>query len=144
MKNDVQNGHIIEYSNSGSAISSGAVVVLDQRIGIAITDIAASTGKGSVQLDGVFQLTSDTGTAYAQGDRLFWDVGNSRLTKTGTGNIPAGVCVLAKESATAVARVRLSDHPKQAAKVADASSGSAAEINALRDALIAAGYMKNA
>jgi predicted RecA/RadA family phage recombinase len=143
MKKLAQKGRIMQYANAGSAIASGDVVVLVQRIGVALEDIATSAS-GSVQLDEVHTLTSDTGTAYAQGDKLYWDAGNSRLTKTATANIPAGEAHEAKVSGGTTAKVRLCDHPKQADKVADASSGSAAEINALRDAMIAAGLMKNA
>lgn len=133
----------MDYQNSGSAISSGDVVVLGDRIGIAKTDIAATTGKGTVELEGVYELTSDTGTTYAQGDQLFWDAGNSRLTKTGTGNVPAGRAHEAKASVGTTALVNLQPQPKRAAFVANAASGSAAEIDALRDALIAAGLMKS-
>ena len=142
MRNKIQNGAIMEYANSGSAIASGDVVVLGDRVGVAVTDIPATTGKGSVDMSGVFELPSDTGTSYAQGDELYWD--GTQLTKTATGNTPAGLCFEAKISGGTTAKVMLQPHPKRAAKVVDASSGSAAEINAIRDALIAAGIMKNA
>lgn len=143
MKNLIQKGEIMEYANAGSAILSGGVVVLGNRIAIANEAIAASTGSGSVQLEGVFSLPSITSGAFVQGEELFWDAGNTRLTNIGTGSIPAGTCFEAKASSTATAKVLLEPVVKRVEHLADASAGSAAEINALRDALILAGIMKS-
>lgn len=141
MKNYVQPGHKMAYTNAGSAISSGDVVSLGNRIAIADTDIAATTGVGTVSLEGVYSLPAETDTAFAQGDALYWSSGE--LTKTAAGGVYAGIAHEDKLQASAVGYVRLQPHPKVMAKVADASSGSAAEINALRDAMIAAGLMSN-
>lgn len=139
MKNMVKEGKSLSHV-AASDISSGDVVVLGKQVAVAMVDI--STGKqGELALEGVFELPSDTGTAYDQGDQLFWDSGNSRVTKTASGNVYAGIAEQPKLSAATTARVKLAESHKQAAHVADASSGSAAEINALRDALIAAGLM---
>ena len=141
MKNSVQEGKTLSHTAAGN-IASGDVVVFAERIGIAAQDI--STGKtGSVDMEGVFELTSDTGTAYAQGDKLFWDASPGNLTKTAAGNTPAGEAAEAKLSASATAKVRLTAHPKQAAFVADAAGAEAADINAIKNALVAAGLMKS-
>jgi predicted RecA/RadA family phage recombinase len=139
MTNKVQEGQIIEYSNAGSAIASGDVVVLGDRVGVAISDIAATTGKGSVSLVGVYSLDADNANAFAVGDQLYWD--GSELTQTPDDNTYVGMCVEAKVEAGTTAKVLLQPHPKKAAFVANASAGDAAEINALRDAMIEAGIM---
>lgn len=144
MKNYKQPGLTMEYQNSGSAIASGDVVVLVNRVGVALTDIAATTGKGTVQLEGVYEMAKDADESFAQGDVLYFDANDSTMTKTAAGNTPAGVAHEIALTADVTCLVRLCDFPKRAAKVADASAGDAAEINALRDALIAAGLMKNA
>lgn len=74
MKNYVQKGDSLEYTNStGSDIASGDVVVIGSQIGVAATDIA-DTEKGTVQMGGVFTLPKTTGSAIAQGDPAIFDV----------------------------------------------------------------------
>lgn len=110
---EIQPGKIMTYSNGGSAISSGDVVVLTNQIGVAEVDIAASTGTGSVSLEGVYQLAKVTGTAFTQGDLLFWDGSNHYLTKTATGNTWAGQCFESAASGDSTCLVRLEPMPKQ-------------------------------
>jgi predicted RecA/RadA family phage recombinase len=144
MLNFKQPGASIEYINSGSAIASGDVVPLVDSVGVALTDIAATTGKGTVMLEGVFECAKDGDESFEIGDQLYYDASDATMTKTAAGNTPAGKAHEAAITAAEVCLVKLVPSPQRAAKVADASSGSAAEINALRDALIAAGLMKNA
>jgi predicted RecA/RadA family phage recombinase len=90
-KNYIQCGDVINYQNSGSAITSGSVVKIGSLMGIAMTDIAATTGVGAVAIEGVFgPVAKETGQAWVQGDQLYWDAGNSRFTKTSTSNTAAG------------------------------------------------------
>lgn len=71
--NYVNDGCVITYSNSGSAISAGDVVVVGEQIGVALVDIAATTGTGSVQLEGVFDLPKVDAAVIAQGESVIWD-----------------------------------------------------------------------
>jgi predicted RecA/RadA family phage recombinase len=150
MTNYIQPGHSMEYSNSGSAIEAGDVVVLGDRCGVAVTDIAATTGTGTVNLVGVYQLGKDADEAFVQGDELFWDAADSTATKTASGNTPLGIAhVAAAESAT-TCMVRLKDHSKRAANVAAlaqdiSASPTEAEVQAIStkvDAILTA--LKNA
>ncbi len=118
MDNYVQPGHSIEYSNSGSAIASGAVVAVLDRCGIALTDIAATTGVGTVNLSGVYTLTKDNDEAIAQGEMLYFDASDSTVTKTAAGNTPIGVAHEAATETSTSMKVRLCEHPKRAAVVA--------------------------
>lgn len=139
MKNKVKEGKSISHT-AASDIVSGAPVVIGNRVGIAVQDI--STGKtGEIEMEGVFELPADNTTAFSQGDELFHD--GTELTKAAADATLVGICETDKASAGTTARVRIGDGTRQAAKVADASVGDAAEINALRDALIAAGLMSN-
>lgn len=76
-------GDRIQYSNTGSAISSGDVVDIGDIHGIAITDIAATTGVGALMVSGVHVLAATTASAWAVGDDLFWDSSNSKLIELG-------------------------------------------------------------
>jgi len=156
MKNFVQPGDSVEYSNAGSAISSGDVVVMGDRCGVAATDIAATTGKGTVHLSGVYELDKDNDEAISQGDELYFDSSDSTCTKTAAGNTPIGVAhQAAAETATKVL-VRLKEQPKRAANVAalaqDISEtyvqsevqAISTKVDAILTAMKNAGLMKNA
>lgn len=71
--NYVNDGSVITYSNTGSAISSGDVVVVGEIIGVALEDIAATTGTGAVQIEGVFTLAKVSAAVIAQGEEVIWD-----------------------------------------------------------------------
>lgn len=83
MKNFGQRGDIVTYVNAGSAIVSGAIVGLKHSIGIALTDIAATTGQGSVAVEGVYLVPKVTGTAWLQGEKLLWDVSAAKMDASG-------------------------------------------------------------
>lgn len=93
-------GNRYSYSNTGTnAINSGDVVLLVSGsssgfIGIAVTAIAASTGTGELAIgpfpESVFTLTKNTGEAFTDGQTLYWDATNKRLTGTATSNTLAG------------------------------------------------------
>jgi predicted RecA/RadA family phage recombinase len=77
-KNLVQGEEIVTvpYSNVGSAITSGSVVVLTHCVGVALGDIAATTGVGTVAVggNGVWRLPKVTASAVLIGEKLIWDV----------------------------------------------------------------------
>ena len=80
MDNYVQEGEILQFTNTGTAISSGDPVMMGNIPGVAVTDIAATTGVGSVQIKGVFNLSvvgaDDSGNvAVALFDDIFYDSG---------------------------------------------------------------------
>ena len=105
----VQKGEVIEYANTSTAISSGDVVVIGRRVGIALEDIAATTGKGSVQLVGVFyDQPAVNNSAFVQGDNLFYNVGSNKFTNIyADGDIPAGWAWAAKGETTATSTLCL-------------------------------------
>lgn len=104
--NFVQEGRVIDYTAGDDAIDVGDVVALTTCVGVALEDIAAGA-KGSVQLTGVWTMPAVNDAAFGVGDQLYWDATNSKLTKTATDNISAGVCVAAKGSTVAVASVKI-------------------------------------
>ena len=68
-------GDVIQYTNAGSAIAAGDVVVMGNIIGIALEDIAATTGVGSVAVEGVFNNVPKVSAAvFVKGEKLIWDV----------------------------------------------------------------------
>jgi predicted RecA/RadA family phage recombinase len=93
-----QPGDVIEYSNSGSAISVGDIVVIDNLIGVALVDIA-NGATGNVALSGVFSGVPKVSAAVIeQGETLVWDSGvgkfDDNLLTPGIGDI-SGPCAVA-------------------------------------------------
>ncbi len=70
-------GTVIEYANTGAAISSGDVVVMgaagNVTVGVALADIAATTGVGSVLIEGVVELVKLTAAVIVAGETVDWD-----------------------------------------------------------------------
>ncbi len=106
-QNYIQPGDVVNYQNSGSAIASGAVVKMGTLVGVALADIAATTGIGPVAVEGVFLAAKETGTAWAQGDALYWDATNSKFTKTSAGNTFSGYAFEPALSADATGYIKL-------------------------------------
>lgn len=79
--NKYSEGTVIEYANTGSAIASGAVVAMNDIVGIAVTDIAATTGVGSVNITGAYTVAKTTGTAWNVGDSIDWDASAGEFHK---------------------------------------------------------------
>ena len=105
----LQKGEVLEYSNSGSAIAANDIVVIGRRIGVALVDIAATTGKGSVGLVGVYEgLPAVNNSAFVQGDQLYYNVGTNKLTNVyANGDIPAGWAWAAKGETTTTCTICL-------------------------------------
>lgn len=93
---------ILNYTNAGTAISSGAVVVLDAQCAIASTDIAASTGTGDLYLEGIFQVAKyATSNALTLNQKCWWDTTELKVyNAAATGRVFIGY---AHEAATATA-----------------------------------------
>jgi len=146
MTNFIQPGDSVEYSNSGAAIDSGDMVAVGHRIGIALTDIAATTGKGTVNLDGVYSLAKSTSEAVAIGVQLYANTTAQTVTATpAAGLVPCGVAHEAGAETAATVNVRLQEQPKRAAGQANSSAVDTAamvvDFNALLAKLRAAGII---
>ena len=107
----VGEGKVIDYANSGAAISAGDVVVAGDVVGIALADIAATTGVGPVGIEGIFTVPKTTGTAWNQGDAIDWDASASEFHKGVTpaaGDVvSAGIAPVAAASAAATGQLKL-------------------------------------
>lgn len=105
----VQNGDTIDYSPV-SATTAGTVVVQNDLVGVALTDIPAG-GAGAIGVRGVFAIDKAS-EAIAVGEKCWWDAANSRVTKTkGVLTVLAGKAVLAAASGDATVNVLLNAGP---------------------------------
>lgn len=100
--NQVSQGEVIQFVNSGSAISSGDVVVVGECLGVALVDIA-NGATGSVAMRGVFTVPKVTAAVIAQGESLTWDVSAGKFDDNAatpaTGDI-TGAAARAEEAGT--------------------------------------------
>ena len=97
-KTYVSEGNVVNYTNAGSAIAAGAVVVMGHTIGVALTDIAATTGVGAVAIEGVFTVPKVSAAVFAVGEKLIYDVSASEFDDSSatpaTGDITGGVVAM--------------------------------------------------
>jgi predicted RecA/RadA family phage recombinase len=105
----VQEGKQIDYTPSAD-VAAGAVVVLNDLIGIAKTPIAADK-LGALAVTGVFAVPKATGTstAIARGKKVYWDEADQEAkedSETGA-NKYLGKTVLAAGDSDATVNVRL-------------------------------------
>lgn len=90
--NIIQDGNTMPYVNTGAAVAVGDVVVLGDRIGRAVTNIAdgsTTPQNGTLQMTGVIDAPANANVT-AQGGDVYWS--GSELTATAAGNTPAGQC----------------------------------------------------
>lgn len=109
MNNFVQDGKNIDYVNTGSAIAAGAVIEIPGvGCGVAVSDIAATTGVGPMRIEGVVRVAKETGTgAVTVGQKLYWDSGNSRVTLTKSSNTLMGFAAAPALTGDATVDVKL-------------------------------------
>ena len=108
--NHVNDGKVITYSNTGTAISAGDVVIINNIIGVALVDIAATTGTGSVAIEGVFTVPAVSAAVIAQGEAVVWDASAEAFEddqhSAGTGDI-TGSCVAMAASGNGATTVQV-------------------------------------
>jgi len=95
MQNYIQDGKTIDYTNGGSAISSGDVVVVGKIIGVAVGDIANGE-TGVLAIEGVFDLPKVDAAVIAQGKNVIWDASagafDDNAATPATGDV-SGCCI---------------------------------------------------
>ena len=101
----VMSGDVIDYP-AGSAVSSGQILLIGNRIGVALTAIAAGA-VGAVRVQGVFTVAKLSTDVVAQGDLLYWDAGNTRLTTTASTHKLAGYAFKAAGSGVTTVEVNI-------------------------------------
>lgn len=106
MKNFIQAGEILAVA-APATTASGDYVVVGAIRGVAMTD-AASGATVQVMTEGVFELPKATSLVMSVGDKLYWDVADGNFNKSPSGNVLAGVCVVAAASNDTTVKVYIS------------------------------------
>lgn len=106
MNNFIQEGLALDLAAPAGGVVSGKPV----KIGaiLAVPSVTAAEGVlFAGWTEGVYQVDTNTGTAWAVGDVIYWDDTNKRFTKAATDNTKAGIAVEDKASAAVTAKVKL-------------------------------------
>lgn len=104
-KKFIQPGEVIDYT-AGSALSAGAVVLIGNRIGVLLTDLANGE-VGAAQVTGVWEIAKLSTDVVSQGALLYWDAGNSRLTTTASTHKLAGYAWAAAGSGDTTVQIKI-------------------------------------
>lgn len=103
MKNYIQPGNVIDWTVTGSDVSSGDLVAIGELVGVATTDGAVGDVI-AVTINGVFELPKVTG-AIGVGAALYHDT--AEVTTTASGNEFVGYATVAALSGDATVPVLL-------------------------------------
>lgn len=105
MKNFVQPGKALTFT-APAALSSGDAFLVGNYVAVAACDAdSGATVEGHTE--GVFSLPKVTGTAWTQGDALYWDNSGKKFTKVATSNTLCAIAAADAASADAVGNVHL-------------------------------------
>jgi predicted RecA/RadA family phage recombinase len=128
--NYIQPGEVCEYT-AGATISSGDLIALNNRAGVALTDIA-NGATGSVALTGVYTVPKTAGATWSVGQAIYVIASTGIATVTATGNVPAGYAFAAAIEGATTGQLLLGGQHAMAtaanvAGLTDSSGGAAAD-----------------
>lgn len=103
MRNFIAVGNTMEFT-AAADVASGAVVVVEDVVGIAAGDVADGAS-GVLNLGGVYELPKAAAQPWAAGTRVYWN--GSAATTTEASNTLLGVAYRAAASAAETGYVRL-------------------------------------
>ena len=104
--NFVQPGDVIELTAPGGGVVSGTPVVIGGLFVVPLVT-AAATVKFNAQVVGVFTLTKVSAQAWAEGQKIYWDVAGAKADTTSTVGPLIGVAAEVAANPTATGKVRL-------------------------------------
>lgn len=106
MKNFVQEGNALDLVAPAGGVTAGKPVKIGDLIVVPSTD-AAEGETFAGWTEGVYEVDTDTGASWAQGEKVYLLADGSAFTKTATSNTKAGVTIAAKASGATRSSVRL-------------------------------------
>jgi len=137
MQNQGKDPGVITYTNTGTAISAGDIINLGHRVGVALVDIAATTGTGSVAVQGIFYLAKDTSVISLENE-LHWSVSGENATTTPAASDPRlGIATEAAATGKAYVNVQINAPRTVGDATIDSGAGDASGNQAAIVAIIA-------
>jgi len=118
--NYLQEGRVVDWTNGGSDVLSGAIVVIgsngDAVLGVAIDDIAAGA-VGAVGVEGVWDVAKADAAVIEAGEYVLWDASASNVDDNqavgAAGDVADGAWAVESKGATtgATIAVKLTGQP---------------------------------
>ena len=106
MKNLVQDGKILTLLTPTSGVTSGQAVLIGNLFAVS-TGTYAETVEGEYQVEGVFTLPKLSTDTIDQGQIVYWDDTNKRITETPNSNYKVGVSTVVAGNGTTTVNVKL-------------------------------------
>lgn len=112
--NYIQEGNVIDWTNGGTAVSSGDTVAIgsngDAVLGIALVDIA-SGATGAVAVEGVFSVAKVDAAVIAAGEFVVWDSSagefDDNAATPASGDVSGGAMAIEGKGATTGETVKI-------------------------------------
>lgn len=105
MDNFVQPGEIITLTAPSGGVTAGTPVLIGALVVIPCVSVA-QTVQFSAYVTGVFEVPKATGDAWGEGEKVYWDVGDTNFNQSASGNTLVGVAAAAAGSSDATGYVR--------------------------------------
>jgi predicted RecA/RadA family phage recombinase len=103
-------GDIMELAVPTGGVTSGGVYLIGGFLGIAQATDATAGNRGNFAVRGVHKLAKTTSETWTEGQPLYWDATNSKLSTDLTLGLPIGAVALAAASADTTGYVRLNGY----------------------------------
>lgn len=104
--NFIAPGTTVDYANGGTARTSGQAVLIGIRLGICKDAIAANV-TGVLEVEGVWSVNKLVTDVVTQGQALYWDNTNFRLTTTVGANTLVGWAYAAASGTDTTVQIKL-------------------------------------
>ena len=101
----IHDGDVVDYT-PGTDVAAGAIVVLNDLIGITKRDIKANT-LGALAVVGVFDVDKVLANTFAIGAKVYWDATAGKATSNASGTTLLGKAILAAAANSTSVRVLL-------------------------------------
>ncbi len=132
-KNPIATGDILTLTAPSGGVVGGSLSLLGLLLVIPVTS-AAEGETVNVYTKGLcVDLPKATGESFAQGDLLYWDESETKLTKTATGNTFAGIAMSTEGSGATTCDMLLTPNVRPATATEAASALAAAVAGAVTD-----------
>lgn len=106
----IQEGEVLTLTAPTGGVTAGTPVLIANLLVVPQTT-AAQTLPFDAYTEGVHLLPKATGTAWLEGQILYWDDTAKKITTVSTSNYRVGCAVAAAASGDTTGKVKLSGHP---------------------------------
>lgn len=105
-----KDGDVMELAVPTGGVTSGNVYLIGGFLGIAQVTDSTAGDRVNFAVRGVHKLAKTTGETWTEGQPLYWDATNSKLSTDSTLGLPIGAVALAAASADTTGYVRLNGY----------------------------------